>query len=55
MVPATIPCLCFMLYEFCYLLILREYEFEVLKTYNGGFKGARKLPISIVEMNCPFA
>ncbi|MBU4374297.1 MAG: hypothetical protein KKD69_07325 [Euryarchaeota archaeon] len=22
--------------------------------YNGGFKGARKLPISIVEMNCPF-
>lgn len=23
--------------------------------YKNGFKGARKLPASAVEMNCPFA
>ena len=23
--------------------------------YKIGFKGARKLPTSVVEMNCPFA
>jgi len=23
--------------------------------YINGFKGARKLPPSVVEMNCPFA
>jgi hypothetical protein len=23
--------------------------------YRNGFKGARKLPASAVEMNCPFA
>jgi len=25
------------------------------KNYKNGFKGARKLPASAVDMNCPFA
>jgi len=28
---------------------------ETIQTYRIGFKGARKLPTSVVEMNCPFA
>jgi len=50
-----IPVLLFAPLKVILALSITIFAILIFVSYINGFKGTRKLPPSVVEMNCPFA